>query len=255
MEGLFQSSTAHSRRPYPRSMAICASRASRLCRFLFRDAPVPRKDLPDRCRLVPETSRNCESTGRSPPACRPSKPAALRPQDSRRTHVRGCSASVATTRCDSFSYSASLRMKLRISGTSLSAGRARCAATLTAEPPRARERRAASPVKLYPPSSTESRRPPACLSAISRMTRVRSAKSASVSRNCPSGSPDSGIEARRNQHQLRLYLSAAAINCSWNAPRISLRPEPAGNGQFSVMPSPLPSPRSLRAPVPGYHGD
>jgi hypothetical protein len=31
-------------------------------------------------------------------------------------------------------------------------------------------------------------------------------------------------------------------------------PEPAGNGQFSVVPLALPAPASSAAPVPGYHG-
>ena len=37
--------------------------------------------------------------------------------------------------------------------------------------------------------------------------------------------------------------------------KISVRPLPAGSGQFSVVPFPAPSPVWSAGPVPGYHGD
>jgi hypothetical protein len=112
-----------------------------------------------------------------------------------------------------------------------------------------------SPSRSYPPSSTETRRPPAYSPAMASSVAVKSAKSWSVKRNLPSGSP------RRESNPAEIITSSgrnsrmAGTSLCSNAPRISVRPEPARNGQFMVVPAPAASPVSFAAPVPGYQGD
>ena len=98
-------------------------------------------------------------------------------------------------------------------------------------------------------------RPPACRPAIPATSRVRSAKSASVSVNCPSGSPARESNPAEMSTSPGRNASAAGTSFFSKAAKIAARPEPAGSGQFSVVPFPPPSPVSSALPVPGYHGD
>ena len=112
----------------------------------------------------------------------------------------------------------------------------------------------AKPARLYPPSITETNFPPACSRAMLNNTRVRSAKSSSVSSNCPNGSPSRESNPAETKTNSGLKRFAAFTRRSSNAPNISFRPEPAGNGLFWIHPNPRPVPLSDESPVPGYKG-
>jgi hypothetical protein len=80
---------------------------------------------------------------------------------------------------------------------------------------------------------------------------VNSAKSASVSVKPPSGSPTRESKPADTSTSSGLNRAAAGRSRSRNAPTISFRPLPAGNGQLIVRPSPAPRPVSPARPVPG----
>ena len=84
--------------------------------------------------------------------------------------------------------------------------------------------------------------------------RVRSAKSRSVRVKRPSGSPRRESNPAEITTRSVRNRSAAGISEDCTAPKISVRPEPAGNGKFIVVPTPAASPVSSARPVPGYSG-
>ena len=112
----------------------------------------------------------------------------------------------------------------------------------------------ARPSRLYPPSSTETRRPAQCVSASSSISKVSSPKSSSVSKNWPSGSwmRESKRPRAGSSRDGRLRQPAAAVRGTLPALPLGRSPREAGNFSF---PAPAPTPVSPRAPVPGYQGD